>query len=69
MSRSGYVPGDPGPECICGAELREVPLPPDLAALSGRDKLLVHAESGDTRCYPDGPDRAGHGCYAEVLEG
>jgi hypothetical protein len=43
----------PGPECYCGAELRSVPLSPDLAALSGEKILWVHVATGDTRCYPE----------------
>jgi len=46
----------PGSECCCGGELKEVPLPRDLQALSGKTSLLVHVESGDTRCYPDSPE-------------
>lgn len=42
----------PGPECVCGAELRKVPLPADLAAIAGRPDIWVHVTTGDTRCYP-----------------
>jgi hypothetical protein len=44
---------EPGPECYCGAELKQVPLPPDLKAVSGQEFIWLHAETGDTRCYPD----------------
>lgn len=63
MSRAPDVSQPPGPECFCGAELREVPLPADLAALSGQETIFVHAGSGDTRCYPDDP-----ACTAEPAE-
>lgn len=53
---------EPGPECLCGAELRRVPLPTDLAELSGRESIWTHVETGDTRCYPDVP---GEKCMAE----
>jgi hypothetical protein len=43
----------PGPECFCGAELKSVRLPADLAVLSGRTTIWVHTETGDTRCYPN----------------
>jgi hypothetical protein len=43
----------PTAECCCGAESRQVPLPADLAALSGRKAIWVHAGNGDTRCYPE----------------
>jgi hypothetical protein len=55
---------EPGPECVCGAELKQVPLPADIAALAGVPAIWVHAESGDTRCYPDQDDL----CLAEPLE-
>lgn len=44
---------EPGPECFCGSEIRKVPLPADLAALSGRKSIWVHPHNGDTRCYPE----------------
>ena len=55
MTGPGDVPVRLGPaaECCCGAELRQVPLPADLAALSGRKAIWVHAGTGDTRCYPE----------------
>ena len=58
---------EPGPECVCGAELKHVPLPPDLQALSGQELLLVHVETGDTRCYPDHADPQSRAITAEVL--
>jgi hypothetical protein len=45
-------------ECYCGAELRQVPLPADLAVLSGQQAIWVHAGNGDTRCYPESPEDA-----------
>ena len=44
---------EPGPECYCGSELREVPLPADLAALATRKTIWVHVHNSDTRCYPE----------------
>lgn len=52
-------PGDaaaqraPAAECCCGGELCQVPLPADLAALSGREAIWVHTGNGDIRCYPE----------------
>jgi hypothetical protein len=46
-------PREPGPECFCGSELQQVPLPDDLRALSGRDFIWTHVHNGDTRCYPE----------------
>lgn len=48
------------PECPCGAAIKSVPLPPDLAEFYGRPALWVHEVSGDTACYPDSahPDDA-----------
>lgn len=43
----------PGPECFCGAALKSVRLPRDLAEFYGRKALWVHEMSGDTACYPD----------------
>ena len=66
MSRLDYVAmtAEPGPECACGSELREVRLPADLIELSGRTTILTHVESGDTQCYPGADDT----CTAEPLE-
>jgi hypothetical protein len=61
-------PGEPGPECICGAELKRVPLPEDIAEMSGEDEILIHVETGDTRCYPDHPDQESRACMAEAIE-
>lgn len=64
MSRVRPGTGRPGPECYCGAELKRVPLPADLAALSGGAFIWVHVENGDTRCYPEAvnpKDRAATG--------
>jgi hypothetical protein len=47
---------EPGPECVCGSELKPVPLPSDLAVISGQESIWVHAETGDTRCYPESDD-------------
>lgn len=58
----------PGPECICGAELKTVPLPDDLAALAGRKLILVHVENGDTRCYPDARDAESRKVTAELQD-
>lgn len=57
---------EPGPECVCGAELREIPLPEDVALASGMEGILVHVESGDTRCYPDAKDDSAK-ATAEVI--
>jgi hypothetical protein len=54
----------PGPECVCGSELKSVPLPPDLREFYGRESLWVHVHSGDTACYPESEnpeDRAATG--------
>jgi hypothetical protein len=54
MSRlDNHDPSPPGPECVCGAELKQVPLPPDVAELAGQETIYVHVATGDTRCYPE----------------
>jgi hypothetical protein len=53
MSRAPTAHPKPGPECVCSAELKRVPLPADLATISGQESIWVHAETGDTRCYPE----------------
>lgn len=68
MSRSGFSPAPPGPECMCGAELRKVPLPADLAALSGQGSIWTHVVTSDTRCYPDAADAESRAVTAEPLE-
>jgi hypothetical protein len=45
-------------ECICGAIIRWVTLPDDLAALSGRTGFWSHIDNRDDRCYPDTPGMA-----------
>lgn len=62
QSEAARTSAEPGPECMCGAELRRIPLPADLAELSGRESIWTHTETGDTRCYPDTP---GEKCMAE----
>jgi hypothetical protein len=66
VSRLDYaaMTREPGPECVCGSELRKTPLPADLAGLSGQATIYVHVHSGDTRCYPGEDDK----CTAEPLE-
>ena len=59
---------EPGPECVCGYEVKEVDLPPELQALAGRKTILVHVESGDTHCYPDAGNPADRRATAEILE-
>ena len=68
MTRRGDVWSKPGPECVCGYEVKEVPLPPDMQALSGKTTLLIHVESGDTRCYPDATNPRDRVATAEILE-
>lgn len=70
MSRLDYraMTAEPGPECVCGSELREVPLPPGIAALAGQQTILVHVHNGDTRCYPDSADPAERQITAEREE-
>lgn len=53
MSRLPDTHSAPGPECFCGAALKSVQLPPDLADFYDRPALWVHEISGDTACYPD----------------
>lgn len=40
-------------QCICGADIRWVVLPPDIAAASGVDGLWLHSDSEEWECYPD----------------
>jgi hypothetical protein len=56
MSRTPTTHPEPGPECVCGSELRALALPADLAAISGQLTVWVHVETGDTRCYPESTD-------------
>jgi hypothetical protein len=58
----------PGPECVCGGELKAVPLPPGLAALAGQKTLLVHVHNNDTRCYPESGNTADRAATAEPAE-
>jgi hypothetical protein len=58
QSMEARTSAEPGPECYCGEELKEVPLPGDLAELSGRKMIWAHVHSGDTRCYPDEDEKA-----------
>lgn len=39
-------------ECICGALIYSIDLPPDLRELSGSAVLWLH-DHGDIYCYPD----------------
>jgi hypothetical protein len=67
MTRVRPSLGKPGPECFCAAELKKVPLPADLAALAGRKSIWVHAETADTRCYPDSDSPGELAATAEPL--
>ena len=69
MSRVRPDTGEPGPECYCGSEIKAVPLPAELQALSGKDKIWVHLHNSDTRCYPEARERADRACTAEPVEG
>lgn len=70
MSRLDYagMTREPGPECFCAAELKKTPLPPDLAALSGRSFIWTHVTTGDTRCYPDSANTEDRAITAEPAE-
>jgi hypothetical protein len=47
-----------GAECFCGERIRQVRLPHDIAAVSGRKFIWVHAGTGDTKCYPESGEAA-----------
>lgn len=49
-------------ECVCGAPIKQVTLPPDIARASGQDAFWNHI-GGDIYCYED--DRQ---AMAEPLE-
>ena len=45
--------GKPGPECMCGSEIKRVPLPADLAASPARTRSGCTCITLTRRCYPD----------------
>jgi hypothetical protein len=59
----------PGPECCCGAELRRVPLPAELAEVFDMEAIWVHAGTGDTRCYPESSSPEDAAATAEPVDG
>jgi hypothetical protein len=57
------------PECCCGAELRTLLLPAELAAVFDTQAIWVHAETGDTRCYPESSSPEDAAATAEPADG
>jgi hypothetical protein len=55
-------------ECVCGRPVKRVLLPEGLRRLTGQEYLLVHADGGDTRCYPDDTDPGASKMTAELTE-
>jgi len=50
-------------ECVCGAPIKRVTLPPDIARAWGKDSFWMHV-GGDIYCYDDDQQ-----AMAEPLEG
>jgi hypothetical protein len=67
MSRAPASHPPPGRECVCGGELKQIPLPADIIALAGQRYILIHVETADTRCYPDSDSPGERAATAEPL--